>query len=73
MPSYATESGVPLTFFVMYMVSVDALSQCNNACHYLVGEVLHFVASSSEGGAVLLMRVDENGMRSQHVQCQRKI
>ena len=61
MPSYATESGVPLTFCVMDMASVDALSQCNKACNYLVGEVLHFVASSSEGGAVLLMHVDENG------------
>ena len=61
MPSYATESGVPLTFFVMDMASVDALSQCNKACNDLVGEVLHAVASSSEEGVVLVMHVDENG------------
>ena len=61
MPSYATESGVPLTFCVMDMASVDALSQCNKACNDLVGEVLHAVASSSEEGVVLVMHVDEDG------------
>ncbi len=61
MPSNATESGVPVTSFVMDMASVNALSTCNKACNELIGIVMHAAAARTEDGVVLVKHLDEDG------------